>query len=140
MNLEKLPWWKDNTSYKNAEFLRHVLENTLLKRIREFPLTEDLINSFLEKYVFKVRVYDFGHNFYKARIYRVGSLKFEIMVHSEYFLEEKASFFIHECAHGIYRVQGENIESILEKCHEDFYKKNKLFCINLFEESVKSKR
>lgn len=142
MNLEELPWWGNKVyeEYKhNNSFFEFVSNDELSKRIKEFPLTKDLISSFLEGYISKIRFYNFNSNF-KAIIYLVPNFNFEINMNLNYSLGSKASFLIHECAHGIYKVHGNSCEPILDKIELDFFNKNQLFCINLFKEFVKSKK
>ena len=144
MSLEELSWWGLNVygEYKSSsKFFEFVRNDDLFERIKKFPLTQEKIISF-SKYVSEVRLYNFNYGF-KSKIYvnplsEFNMFQFGIMINSNYSLEEKASFLIHECAHGIYKVEGNNCEPFLDECENKFYKENKSFCIDFFKELTKS--
>ena len=149
MNLNELPWWKND--YKSNHRMNgdseYLNASEFLERLNNFPLTKDLAISFLEKYVARINLIKLTTSGFKGKIYETNpgdSLNFEIMINSNNPLKEKASTLIHECIHGIYRVVGNGDDSIIEKIlceyESNFFSKNKEFSINLFKKYTKLKR
>lgn len=145
MDLEKLPWLKDFfDSYSNrcvieGAFFQYLPRDILLDRMKRFPLTQGLINSFLEKYVSAIFLMPVTE--YDAKLWvDSSSFSFKMIINSNSSLEKKAESLIHESVHGVYRVNTtEEVEPVIEQEGIKFYNANKPFSINLFEKSIKSK-
>lgn len=143
MDLGELPWYKEHFYiYRekfrfNGEILKYLPKDILLDRIKKYPITKNLLNQFLENCVYEISLIPL--NGYHGKLWIDYSLfSFRIMINSNNNLEKRTETLIHECVHGIYCVNSsEDAESIIEQESLKFYESNKLFCIGLFQESIK---
>lgn len=138
MDIYELPWWKEYMSHsKQEEFYR-----------KFFPLTKKLITSFSEDYIREILLMALTNKKFKGKLYQTEpweSLNFGILINSSNSLENKASTYVHECIHGIYRFSTKDeflykkSEEIICKYEKEFFNKNKEFSIEFFKRELSSK-
>lgn len=131
MELEDLPWWNGSNSHQ------YLPKDMLEERIKQAPLTVDLVKSFLDNYISRFVVLN-SKDCWKGRLIRDSSLyglfTSYMMIDSNLSLEEKAETLVHETVHGIYRVNStEEVEPLIEEISDKFYRKNKTFFNSLVD-------
>src|SRR3989344_8740143 len=148
MNLNKLPWWKNDYKSEFGEngsgFFEYLSSNEFFCRLEKFPLKKGLLTFFLNNHVCDIIQVKLSNGI-MGKTYRVApfrdSINFDILINSNYSKEKKASTLIHECMHGIYRViaraNSSCIEKILNEYESNFYMENKEFSIELFHKYSK---
>ncbi len=146
MNINYLPWWKENYKSEkrtNCDFFEYLNKEEFLIRLKEYPLSKNLITSFLDNHVSRINLVKLSAKEFYGKIYRASpwnSLNFEILINASNNLNEKSSTLIHECMHGIYRVVGNGDKSAIERilCEEEhnFFSKNKEFAKDVFKKRM----
>lgn len=156
MDLKNLPWWKGNTSNYfdgrgGTNQPQNILEPILVDRLQRVPPSKELVESFLDNWILKFRIFDldscdarlimdiFGSKYDLYSGHR-GYTKFILDINSNLSFEDKSTALVHESIHGIYRAtSGFNyeLEPIILDVEKKVYSSNKEFFNSLAKKHIK---